>query len=255
LGHAVRVSLPWKRFVAVGDSMTEGVGDPIPGGGLRGWADRLAEALRTASDDFEFTNLARRGLRTAEVRDSQLDRALELRPDLAGALSGMNDLLEPGFDQKRYEADLESIVAPLRETGALVLTATFPDITVHSPMPRRMLGGIRRRLASASEAIREVSRRHGALCLDAESLPEAAERAVMSVDRLHPGPRGHLLVAQGFARLLEDHTGVPVPSPAAGGDASKLLQARWLLRQLDVREVGRFVYRFYLSPNRRPSAS
>ncbi|MGH2685464.1 MAG: SGNH/GDSL hydrolase family protein, partial [Actinomycetota bacterium] len=235
--------------------MTEGVGDPVPGGGLRGWADRLAEALRTANEELEYANLARRGLRTSEVRDTQLDRALELRPDLAGALSGMNDLLDPGFDPTRYEAELASIVAPLRETGAVVLTATFPDITVHSPMRGRMLGGIRRRLSSASEAIRRVSHRHGALCLDAESLPEAAERAVMSVDRLHPGPRGHLLVAQAFARLLEEHTGLPVPSPAAGRDASKLLQARWLLRQLDVREVGRFVYRFYLSPNRHRSAS
>jgi hypothetical protein len=146
-------------------------------------------------------------------------------------------------------------VAPLRDAEAVVLTATFPDITVHSPLRGRMLGAVRSRLAAASESIRRVSQRHGALCLDAESLPEAAERAVMSVDRLHPGPRGHLLVAQAFARLLEEHAGVPVPSPEPGGDAGRLLQARWLLGQLDVREVGRFVYRFYLSPNRRRSAS
>ncbi|MDQ4006110.1 MAG: SGNH/GDSL hydrolase family protein [Actinomycetota bacterium] len=249
------MAIPWQRFVAVGDSMTEGVGDPVPGGNLSGWADRLADALRTARGDLEYTNLARRGLRTEQVREQQLDRALELRPDLASALSGMNDLLEPSFDPARYEAELSSIVAPLREAGAVVLTATYPDITVHSPLRGRLLSGVRRRLSRASEAVRAVSRRHGALCLDAESLPEAAERAVMSVDRLHPGPRGHLLVAQAFARLLEDHTGVPMPSPAAGRDASKLLQARWLLRQLDVREVGRFVYRFYVSPNRRRSAS
>ena len=35
----------WKRYVALGDSFTEGVGDPRPGGRERGWADRVAESL------------------------------------------------------------------------------------------------------------------------------------------------------------------------------------------------------------------
>ena len=100
------MTIPWRRFVAVGDSMTEGVGDPVPGGGLRGWADRLAEALRAERPDLEYANLAIRGLRTAEVRDRQLDRALALRPDLASALSGMNDLLDPRFDPQRYGDEL-----------------------------------------------------------------------------------------------------------------------------------------------------
>lgn len=38
---------PWQRMVAIGDSFTEGIGDPDPGspGGHRGWADRVAEEL------------------------------------------------------------------------------------------------------------------------------------------------------------------------------------------------------------------
>ncbi|SDK16031.1 hypothetical protein SAMN05216282_103147 [Cryobacterium psychrotolerans] len=39
---------PWSRYVALGDSFTEGIGDPEPAspGGHRGWADRVAEVLR-----------------------------------------------------------------------------------------------------------------------------------------------------------------------------------------------------------------
>src|SRR4051794_17875285 len=51
------------RFVALGDSFTEGVGDPDPArpNGLRGWADRVAEAIAADNPDFRYANLAIRG--------------------------------------------------------------------------------------------------------------------------------------------------------------------------------------------------
>ena len=244
------MTLPWRRFVALGDSLTEGVGDPVPGGGLRGWADRLAAAMAAADEAFAYRNLARRGLQTEDVRRSQLEAALRLRPDLASVLVGMNDLLDPHFDPPRYGRGLEAIVGPLRESGADVLMATFPDVTMFSPLPARFLHGIRARLHAASDAVRRVSVAHGALLLDAEALPEARQRQIMSVDRLHPGPRGHVLMAQAFARLLEEHAGVPVPRPEDGEIAGKIAQARWLIRQFRPSEVARFVYRFYLAPRR-----
>jgi lysophospholipase L1-like esterase len=242
------VSLPWKRFVALGDSLTEGVGDPDRRGRLRGWADRLAEAMASVDEDFAYANVAKRGLRADEVRRGQLEPALRLRPDLVSVQVGMNDLLEPRFDPARFERELSAIVGPLHEAGALVLTATIPDVTVFSPLPRRFLTGIRARLRAASEAVRAVSAGHSALCLDLEALPEARQRQVMSVDRLHPGPRGHVLLAGAFAGLLEEHSGVPIPRPDGIDLAGKLHQARWLIRQLRPAEVARFVYRFYLAP-------
>jgi hypothetical protein len=62
------------------------------------------------------------------------------------------------------------------------------------------------------------------------------------------------LLAQAFTRLLEEDCGLRLPMPAARGLAGKITQARWLARQFDPREVGRFVYRFYLArPRRSPS--
>jgi lysophospholipase L1-like esterase len=54
---------PWTRYVALGDSFTEGIGDPEPEsvGGNRGWADRLAEVLSDGQPDFSYANLAVRG--------------------------------------------------------------------------------------------------------------------------------------------------------------------------------------------------
>src|SRR6185295_7183943 len=38
----------FRRYVALGDSSTEGLDDPDPRGGYRGWANRLADWIATA---------------------------------------------------------------------------------------------------------------------------------------------------------------------------------------------------------------
>src|SRR6187200_2440122 len=60
-GHpGARRSRPWSRYVALGDSFTAGVGDPEPlsPGGMRGWADRIAEELGEGRGEFGYANLA-----------------------------------------------------------------------------------------------------------------------------------------------------------------------------------------------------
>ena len=51
----------YSSFVAVGDSFTEGLDDPGPQGGYRGWADRLAEHLAASGGPLRYANLAVRG--------------------------------------------------------------------------------------------------------------------------------------------------------------------------------------------------
>lgn len=86
------------RYVALGDSQTEGVGDGDDTLGLRGWADRLAEQLTTVNPGLQYANLAVRGRVAGQVRAEQLEPALALRPDLATVVAGVNDLLRPRFD-------------------------------------------------------------------------------------------------------------------------------------------------------------
>jgi lysophospholipase L1-like esterase len=245
------MTLPWKRFVAIGDSLTEGVGDPVRGGGLRGWADRLAHALRRADPQLTYLNLARRGLRTDQVRRTQLQAALAAEPDLVSALMGTNDLLDPGFEPARFEEELAAVVEPLTDAGALVMTATFVDLTAFSPLPARLKSRVRERSEEASEVVRKVSKRYDTMCVDTEAFPDKLEREIISVDRLHPSPHGHILLAQVFAKLLEVRSGVPIPMPDPPEMAGRLLQWRWLIRQLDPIEVARHIWRFSLAPRKR----
>jgi len=238
--------LPWTRFVAFGDSLTEGVGDPTPSG-LRGWADRLAEGLRAADPGLSYANLAYRGLTTRGVIDAQLERVLEMEPDLTTAVVGMNDLIDPGFDAGRFAHDLDALVEPLCATSSTVMMATYPDVTLHLRVPARMKIRLRGRLLAANEVIRRTSSEHGTLLVDADDLVErSTDVASFSIDRLHPGPLGHLLIARAFADLLGDLAGVtiPMPDPAGGSHgAGRIGQARWLLGQVSPLDVVRFVSR------------
>src|SRR5918997_1885557 len=70
------------RYVALGDSFTEGVGDddPTRPNGVRGWADRVAEQLGAADPAVGYANLAIRGRKLRQILAEQVDAAVELKP-------------------------------------------------------------------------------------------------------------------------------------------------------------------------------
>ena len=74
----------FSRYVALGDSFTEGCGDPSPGrpNGLRGWADRVAEVLAQSDPEMRYANLAVRGRTMDEILAEQIQTAVMLEPDI-----------------------------------------------------------------------------------------------------------------------------------------------------------------------------
>jgi lysophospholipase L1-like esterase len=233
----------FKRFAALGDSLTEGVGDPALFG-LRGWADRLAAEITLKDPEFEYVNLARRSLRTTEVIDRQLGPALDFRPDLAGAVVGMNDLLDPDFEPERYAADLRRLVVPLQKSGTLVLTATFPDVSRGLPLlsaNRRL--DLHNRLKAAGDVVRNVSSELGTVFVDGWEMGHDGVRGVMSVDRLHPNARGHALIAAAFADQLSVLTGFKVEVPEPSGPRLIGLESALHLRWLAVNTIAPAVWR------------
>lgn len=121
---------PWSRYVAMGDSFTEGIGDPEPTspGGHRGWADRLAEELSKGHQDFAYANLAIRGRLLQQILDEQLAPALALNPDLISISAGGNDLIRPGSDPDALAESLDAAVGKMAASGATVLLFNGPDI-------------------------------------------------------------------------------------------------------------------------------
>ena len=198
-------SIPWTRFVALGDSVAEGVGEAVDGFPHAGWADTIAFELRRARPELEYLNLGVRNRFAAQVRREQLERALAFAPDLAMVAAGGNDMLLPTFDPERTEHEVEEIVAALTEAGALVLTVGLFDITQSSLILEEYRLPLRQRLQLLSERTEQVARRHGAVHLDFTSHPASADDAIYSSDRVHLNGRGHAIAAAGTLEALAAH--------------------------------------------------
>ena len=203
---------PWSRYVALGDSFTEGIGDPEPNspGGYRGWADRLAEELSRGSDDFKYANLAVRGRMLGQVLNEQLEPAVELKPDLISISAGGNDLIRPGSDPDALAEKLDRAVAKMAATGATVLLFNGPDIR-DTPV----LGMVRGRVAIYNENLRTIAARHDAVIADMWSLRGLLTPQMWADDRLHFAPLGHHTVTMMALKALNvPNSLVPeVPKP------------------------------------------
>ncbi|MEM7412095.1 MAG: SGNH/GDSL hydrolase family protein [Myxococcota bacterium] len=186
-----------KRYVALGDSQTEGLHDYHPDGSPRGWADRFAEHLSDASPDLRYANLAVRGKRTREVLEDQLEAALALSPDLATVVSGVNDVVRPGADVAAVAGDLEHMYRELTHTGCFVMGCTFPLPTVG--LTRRFAPSLR----ALNAAVREAAARHGVLLVEIENMPSAADLRLWNADRIHLNPEGHRLLGAAFAGVFD----------------------------------------------------
>lgn len=231
------------RYVALGDSTTEGLMDLHPHGrGFRGWADRLAEQLATVNPDVRYANLAIRGRKLPQIRAEQLEPALALEPDLASVLGGVNDILRREVDLDARADDLETIVSSLRESGATVLLVNYPDIGASVSIGAERF---RPRLQGFNRTIREIADRHGAILVDLER-DGIVHPALWAPDRLHASPIGHERMADvaaaalglteldpGWEEALPVHRPRPRPVRVAGDVlwAGRYL-APWMLRRL-----------------------
>jgi len=194
------------RFAALGDSVTSGYGDPMPGGGWRGWAVLLAETL-----GCELHNLAVSGARIGDVADRQLPVALDLRPTHASVLVGMNDTLRGDFDPVALGHRLTDMVERLTAGGATVMTARLPDPGRMFGLPGAIARPLGRRMEALNEVLDRIAADHRTIHVDLAGSASAYERNHWSVDRLHPSERGHRLLAHRFALALRD-AGHPVPA-------------------------------------------
>jgi lysophospholipase L1-like esterase len=187
------------RYIAIGDSLSEGVGDlPWPDGTPRGWTDRLAGLLTVQHGPVEYANLAVRGYKTGQVRDHQLDRALRLAPDLVTITAGMNDILRPRVDFDALQAVLAGLVTAFRESGTDVMFVPIPDLVDVSPAGR-VIDGRRRRL---NAIYRQLSDQWGVVSLASTEGTVFEDPRAWAPDRLHLSQLGHERLALGAADAL-----------------------------------------------------
>jgi lysophospholipase L1-like esterase len=218
-------------FAALGDSITLGVGDPVRAPGQRitwrGWAALLAEGLR----EPVLHVLAGNGALVADIEREQLPRALELRPDIASVVFGVNDTLRSGFDPDRIGAAAMRTVGALRADGAQVLTMRLPDPGRMLGLPGALARPLARRAHQVNAVMDVVAKRYGTVHFDAAGDAEVYDPRMWAVDRLHPSERGHRLIARRFHEQLAA-AGYPVAGPPGpepqNPPPSRLAEFAWM---------------------------
>ena len=188
----------YRRYVAIGDSQTEGLWDGDDVVGLLGFADRLAVMVDSVYPGLHYANLAIRGKRIADVLCEQVPQALEMRPDLITVCAGMNDVIQPGRSFGPALADLEYVYAALARSGATVVTTTFPNVAQFLPLGRLVSG----RLARINAAITAAADRYGFGLVDLYNAPSMRELDTWAIDRVHASTKGHMLFAAAAAEAL-----------------------------------------------------
>lgn len=231
----------WTRYIALGDSFTEGLWDPYPypdgssapagtasAATQRGWADRLADALsrrRVAAGQgaLEYANLAIRGRLLGQILDQQLPLALSAAPDLVSLVGGGNDLLRPHADLEHLTERIDDAVGTLRAAGTDVLLAA--GFTGSGPMSLT-----RGRTGAYNSNLWSIARQHGAYVLDLWGMESIASPRMWADDRLHLTPQGHRRVTDAALVALgldpddeEDDGSAPAERTAA---SARLARAR-----------------------------
>jgi lysophospholipase L1-like esterase len=208
-------------FVAIGDSFTEGLNDPAPGGGFLGWADRLAGLLAAGYPGLRYANLAVRGKLLRQIVHEQLPAAVAVSPGLVSIAGGGNDILRPGADPDTLAELFDAAVARLSETGCRVLMFTGFD-----PVGFPVLRLLRGRIAAYNMHLRAIADARGCYLVDLWSMRFLREPAAWSPDRLHLTTASH----QRIALRASDVLGVPVPEecrvPPAPAPAPAALAGR-----------------------------
>jgi lysophospholipase L1-like esterase len=269
-GEGPALACRFERYVAIGDSSTEGLDDGNADGSYRGWANRLAERIaRTQEKDggLLYANLGIRGKKTREIREQQLQPALAMRPDLVTLFSGTNDVVSRSFDADAVAADLESMMTAIRGSGAVLLTFTMPDLVPVMPLARRLTP----RLERLNAAIRRAAAEAGAILVDFADHPVASDARLWSPDRLHANAPGHARIAAALAHALglpeaDESWREPLPLEAPRSRARRLRDELawsrtylfpWLLRHALGRSSGdrRTAKRPQLSPVELPTTT
>lgn len=220
---------PWRRYVAIGDSFTEGMSDQDPDtqgpdteDAYVGWADRLASLLAPHVDEFHYANLAVRGRKLDAIAGGQTEQAIGLGPDLVSLAGGGNDILRPRADLEALAHQLEGAAAKIRSTGADVLLVT-PSDPCDAPVIQRYRG----RMATYSAHIWTIAQRQGCYVLNQWGADFLKDWRMWAQDRIHMTTEGHRRIAlAAYAALGHDPADadwqVPLPAQAQPGRVEML---------------------------------
>lgn len=216
------------RFVALGDSFTEGLSDERPDGTHRGWADMVAARLAQDNPELDYVNLAIRGKKMRQVATEQVPVAIDWEPDLVSLGAGANDIIRLSTDVTTLNRLAHATLGRLVDSGAHVVVFAGFDPRIRIPMTTRSGA----RAQEFNESIRRSADHFGATLVDLWDLPRLYEDMMWAPDKIHLTTAGHALIADAVLQRLgvASHT---VPEPEVSPSPPDAWEdARWFVRDV-----------------------
>lgn len=213
-------------FTVIGDSAAFGTGDTTSDK-PRGWGWYLSQQF---DDDCVYNNYARPGAQSLEVLQDQLPRALQTYPDICAVIVGGNDLLRNGFSPEKLQQNLRETCQQLLAIGAEVVMIELHDPNQLLRLPRLLKRVLRRRVESVNNVYYRIAEELDVLLVRTRKIPDVHALKNWHIDRMHPGPYGHQLLAREMADYLRRrgwNLRLPIVEDRERENTKK--QLKWLL--------------------------
>ena len=233
--HYPVIGKPYRSYVAIGDSLSEGLGDFTftLDRNHNGWTDRLAGIMAKEAEEagyeFHYANLAIRGCKLEKIMNHQLREALRLQPDLVTVMAGSNDLLGKEDSLPRIEATLRLGILELLAAGCDVVVAN----TIN-PLHLRVFKPLRHRAERFSQMIDRVARDFEIPVLDVYGIKDFESLLFWADDMVHFSGHGHIAVANRAAKILNLRYRYPELDPIELDPISRGMSEtfRWIIRDV-----------------------
>lgn len=215
-------------FVVLGDSAAYGTGDEINQGVFRGWAGFLAEAFQ---DGCEYFNFSRPGAKSTEVLEKQLPKALREHPDICALIVGGNDMLRNGFDPVLLYKNLRNCCQQLLAMGSEIIMVELHDPNQLLRLPRLMKRVLNRRVNAVNFVYRKVALEFEIITINTRKIKDVHNLRNWHIDRMHPGPAGHFMLARSVAEQLRRRGwAVSLPYKLDVDQKTRSEKIKWLIK-------------------------
>lgn len=168
-------------WVALGDSLTQGVGAPAHD---RGWVGQLRDRLRAGGTPVRVVNLGVSGAKTVDVLERQLPVLETLDAELVTVMIGSNDLMRPR--NRRQLVDRFTRMLHRLPPGAVVTTL---------PNPSRVA-------AAVNTTIGRIAADRGLVVAELRDPRLGSWRGRLAADHFHPNERGYRGIAEVVAESI-----------------------------------------------------
>ena len=226
--------MQYTRFIALGDSMTEGMSDELVDGNYRGWADRVADVLAQSNPNFTYMNLAVRGKLLKQVVEDQIPKALkyiEGKQTLVSFHAGANDVLRPNYKPEVCLPEYERGIKQLTDAGATVMVFTVVDKVDAKGKTANLW---HQRFSAFNENVRMVAGKYPTILFEGKKAEFLNDRRFLAFDRLHMNPEGHRRLAnavlEGLGLPFDPNWKIPLPPQGKQSKVKKyLINTAWIL--------------------------